>query len=125
MWTSITRSKGPSLRPEHGLSEVLAGDDAAGIAQQGFKQRELDAGQIEWNAIQRHFAGSRVEPEITDDDYAAGSIRSRGPAKNCSDTCDQFAGVKRLGQVVIRADLETENTINVFTARGEDEHRDG
>jgi hypothetical protein len=45
-----------------------------------------------------------------------------GAAKNCAYASDQLARIERLRQIVVRADFQSYNAVNIFTARGQQQH---
>src|ERR1700760_950122 len=115
--------EGSELTAEHGFGKLFARDDTPCIPQEHLQQTELDASEINRNAVHPYFARGRIKLDLTDDDGVAGGRRARSAAQDGTDARDQFTRVEGLGQVVVRADFEPENTIDVFAARGKDEHR--
>ncbi len=47
-----------------------------------------------------------------------------GTPQNSLDARRQFARVERLGKIIVGAQLQTDNAIHVFAARGQHQHRD-
>src|SRR4051794_617643 len=43
--------------------------------------------------------------------------------QNCANPGNQFAGIEGFGQITVGPDLESEDTIDVFSAGGQDQHR--
>src|SRR2546425_816163 len=74
-----------------------------------------------------HHEPMRIEIERPDGDYrfivAAGA--ARGATEKDTDPSDQLAHRKRLAQVVVGAELEAEDAVELFVARGEEDDRDG
>src|SRR6202041_2069692 len=104
--------EGTELAAEHVFCELLASHDVAGITQEHLQQTEFDASEINLNAVHPYFARGRIELDLTDDDGVACGRRARSSAKDGTDARNQFARVKGLGQVVVRANFEPQNTID-------------
>jgi len=49
---------------------------------------------------------------------------STSPAQDGADACDDFAGRKRFGHIIIAAEFETEDAVEFAIAGGEEKHRD-
>ncbi len=54
-------------------------------------------------------------------------MRSGGEAnatpQDCANPGYQFAGIKGPGKIIVRPDLQSEDTVDVFAAGGQDQHR--
>jgi hypothetical protein len=82
---------------------------------------ELGAGQIERASIATNLPGSRVKLQFSDDELSGARPPFCSP-ENSPDTGDQFARIARLGQIVIGAELQTQNTIQVLRPRRQHDH---
>src|ERR1700751_1372673 len=116
--------EGAELAAEHSFGELFARDDASCITQEHLQQTELDASEVNLNAVHPYFARGRIELDLTDDDGVAGGRRARGSAQDGTDARDHFTRVEGLGQVVVRADFEAKDAVDVFAAGSEDQDRD-
>ena len=110
------------------LGDLFAGDHAAGMAQQQFQNIELDGGEIDRLASAGDGASAKRHADIADDQHlivlgcARGGRRLAGAAKDGADSGDQFAGIERLGQVVVGADFQAEDAVNGLASGGKQKH---
>src|SRR5216683_6102601 len=71
-------------------------------------------------------AGCRVKFHIADADnvwYLRFAAFCLGAAKDGADAGHQFAWVEGLGEIVVRSDLEPDNTVNVLAPRRQQQNR--
>ena len=118
---------GPGLAGEVGAPDVLqqrvAGQDHTGVPGQGGEKVELAGAQAEIPAGDGRFAPAGIDPERADLDRPPAAGRSVGPAQDCLDPGDERARVEGLGDVVVRAELQADDRVDVVVARGQ--HQDG
>ncbi len=117
------------MTPEEGLAELLPCEHHAGARRECGEQVELDPGQLEPRVPTDRFAGFGIDPEIQElaptipgRNRASGDGQGR-PTKDCSNAGDQLARLERLGDVVVRADLETGDPVDELVAGSQ--HDDG
>src|SRR6266545_2399301 len=109
------------------LQELIAGEDAARMGrkrgQQGvFEYRKRDDG-----SVQRDLVARVVDHEIAKalrrrDVGHGGWVDLAWPAQNRADTCDQFARREGLGEVIVRAHLQADDSIDLLGLGGEHDH---
>ena len=105
---------------EHPLADVLARDDTPGCREQHVQQIEFDRRELDGAAsfMTVRVAGSSVtSPTVTARLLVL--LARLDAAENGVNARCQLARVERLGQVVIGADLQADNAIDVFAAGGE------
>jgi hypothetical protein len=117
--------EGPELPAEDALSKLLACEDPSGSAQENLQQRKLHASQIHWCVVQPNFARCGIEVEIACNQWPCGYGNLGGPAQNGANSGKKLARVEWLGQVVVRSDLKPKDPFDIFSARGQDQHRNG
>ncbi len=66
----------------------------------------------------------QIEGDVADADGLGGLGRSLGPAQDRPDAGDQLARTERLGEVVVGAQLEPEELVQLVVPRGEHHDRD-
>src|SRR5437867_325468 len=73
-----------------------------------------------------HFASARVDEQIAVLERRAFRLFAfgRGAAEDGLDPGDELARVERLRHVVVRADLEPDDLVDVFVTRGQHQDRD-
>ena len=109
--------------PEPGEDRV-ARHDAAPAAQQEPQQVELLLRQVHALAVQPDFEARAVDDQrAVVKDLFVGAVERGGPAQLCVDPREQLPHGERLGDVVIRSDLEPEQLISLFDARRQHDDR--
>ena len=106
------------------LQDLLAAEDEAAVFGEGEEKVKFLRAQADGPGRKAHFPSGGVDEQVTDVDWFS-RIRSLSFAapQNRFDARNKFAWVERLGQVIIRAELEAEDLINIFVAGGE--HQNG
>jgi Spy/CpxP family protein refolding chaperone len=115
--------KGPKLPPEDAFGELFPREDSPGGAQQGLQQRKLHAGQIQQRVVQPNFTRYGIEAEIACYQRDRRGCNLGGAAQNGANPCNELAWVEWLGQVVVRSDLQTQDSLDIFSPGGQDQHR--
>src|SRR5437879_1319493 len=111
------------------LGELGSREHAVGGGQQHGQQAVFGAAQGDRLARSvDEVAGRRVEPPAVEHEaaHAVGARltgRMGGPAQHRLDAAEQLARIERLGDVVVGAELESDNAVHILAARGE--HDDG
>ena len=110
---------------EHALGQRLARLHLADRAHQHFEQPQLRAGEPHRLAGQRDFERRRIEPQRPDAHRMRRrvGIARRETPQHGAHARDQLARIERLRQVVVGAQLETDDAIDVGAVRGEHDHR--
>src|ERR1700730_13886218 len=91
------------------------------------KQIELDRGQLDRLSVLSNDSRGRIKLNIPDPHHVGNLIVKSFSAlfshlsatQYCADSGDQFAGIKRLGKIIVGADFEAYNSVHIFTARRE------
>ncbi len=115
--------EGSQLAAENALCELFACKHTSRSAQQCLQQLELNAGKIKRFAVYPNLARCGIEPEVTDNHGDCRSSRLSSPAQNRADSGKELAWVEWLGNVVVCSNLQAENSVDIFSARGQDQHR--
>src|ERR1039458_9045163 len=107
------------------LHEGVAGEDAAGGAHQHFENIEFEGGEFDAFAVGDHFAGAGVERDAVAFN-AVGGRRGTGlvAAQDGANAGGEFAGVEGLGQIIVGAEFQADDAVDILAAGGEHEHRD-
>jgi hypothetical protein len=106
------------------LHDLLAAEDPLGIARQEVEEPELGRSQRDHVAVDAHLVPSRVELEPADAFDRASAFAVELPAaQDRADAPDQLGHRERLRDVVVRADLQPDDTVHLRSFRGE--HHDG
>ncbi|MGA6960947.1 MAG: hypothetical protein WCC67_07265 [Candidatus Acidiferrales bacterium] len=119
--------RGNEFAAENGLDQIIAADDNSWSSQEESKEIEFDRGQIEVAVLAPNGARAGIQFNITEDDWfwsgrAGSGNRGIAAPQDGLNTGGQFAGIKRLHQVIVRADFETVNAIGLFAASREHDH---
>src|SRR4051812_24826971 len=101
---------------------MLTCKDVSCITQESLQQCELHAGQVDRHVVQPDFTRSRLEAEIAHDQCGNRTCGSDGTAQDGANTSDKLARVEWLGNVVVSADLQAQDSLDVLSARGQDQH---
>src|SRR5580692_11785729 len=97
------------------------------------QQIEFDRGQLHRLAILANNSSGGIKLNITDPDDFWDLILARsfcvffrglGSTQNGSDAGHQFAGIERLGEIVVGANFEAYDSVHILTACGEQKDRD-
>ena len=93
--SSVLVGAEPVLVP-HARHELLAGDDAAGVARQLGEEIELLARERELAPVHLRPARGEVDHEVAEDDRARRRLRRRDPAQDGADARDTSAPLNGL-----------------------------
>jgi hypothetical protein len=115
--------EGPKLPAENALGELLACKSPSGSAQKSIEQRELHACQIQWRIVQPNLSRRRIETQIANNQWDSRGGNLGRPAQNGPDSRNEFARVEWLWQVIIRSDLQAKDSLDIFSTRGQNQHR--
>ena len=98
-----------------------------GVGRQVREQIELGVGEHDVAVRAGHPALRGVDDEVAEDQAPVGGLvvaaQLPGPAQMGADPGEQLAGAERLGDVVVGADLETEDDVDLVVLGAEDDHR--
>src|SRR5882672_1119007 len=119
----VDRAVEARQRPaERLLGDLVLADHAAGVAHQHFEHVELDARQVDLAAAPQR--SSLLGPERERADFQRPAVRRRlRPAQDRAQARDQLARRAGLRHVVVGAELEPDDAVDVVAARGEHDHR--
>jgi hypothetical protein len=95
----------------------------AGIAGQRCQEVELAWPQVEAASPDIRLSPPRIDAQLADLDGPDAAGSPIGPAQDGLDPCHQLARVERLDDVVVGADFEADDAIDLVAPRGE--HDDG
>ncbi len=106
------------------LEQLLARQDAAARLRQGEEQVKFLGAEVEGTLAEADFAAGGVNHQVREADRRGARFHAPFAApQNRFDARNQFARVEGLGQVIVRAEFEAEDLVNVLVAGGE--HEDG
>src|SRR4029079_4700153 len=98
--------------------EVLA-EHPSGARQEQLEQRPLPNGEIDRNTVGGDALGLDIDRQCTDHDRARGH---RGSPQQRSDASFEFGQRKRLGQIVVGAEIESAHAVLDRVARRQDQN---
>src|SRR5258706_15202202 len=111
------------------VRELAARLDVAGVADQRLQHEELGDGEIDEGALPADDEALHVELQRADALHFVGFARrlgaAGGAAEEHADARDQLAHGERLAKVVVAAELQAEDAVELFVARGEKEDGNG
>jgi hypothetical protein len=112
----------PVLVPD-AAHQVLAADDAAGVARELGEQVELLAAELDLLPADADPARGQVDVEVVHRDRRR-LLGPGGPAQHGADARDHLRGAERLDDVVVGAELEADDAVGLGPAGGDHDHRD-
>ena len=104
------------------MSEILALEDHTRRRKEKFEEIKFDGGEVEFVVVAANHAGSGAEFEISDAHELFTRRRGTtglgfiGAPEDSVNARGEFAGIERFWKVVVGADFEAENAVDVFTA---------
>lgn len=106
------------------LQDLFAAEDESAVFGEGKEKVKFLGAQAYSRGREAHFPSGGVDQQVADVDRF-GRIRSLSFAapQDRFDACNEFARVEWLGQVIIRAEFEAQDLVNIFIAGGE--HQNG
>ena len=114
------------LAAQRFLRQFFASDNFSGRVQQRFQQCKLNVGQLDPLPILRHRPGRGIQLQPIHPQqrrfacgFAAGAAPQDRPYPG-----QQLARIERLGQVVVRTDLQPHNAVDVVAASSQQKHVD-
>jgi hypothetical protein len=117
------------LVAEDALAEFIAGNHLAGQLGESGHEFKFDGGERDGAAVVAHEAGTSIHFEIAENGEIgrrrSGGIRrcGRSATQDGVDARGEFTGIEGLGEVVIGADFEADDAVDVVAVGGE--HDDG
>jgi hypothetical protein len=112
--------------PPDALEQLVARQHDPAVVEELPEEVELLRSQLDLVVSDEHLATTRVDEEIAVADLVAlvdAAIRRR-PPEHALDARDELTRIERLRQVVVRADLEPDDLVDVLVARREHQDRD-
>ena len=103
------------------FDQLGAADHLALVVEQVGQELVFLRRQLDRLAVQRDAARSGVQPHIARSQFARGIARS--PTDQRAQASDQFLGLERLGEIIVRACVQPRHLVRPAVARGE--HEDG
>jgi len=103
--------------------DALAVDYCARVTRQHGEEIELLGGQVHFVALDGHAMGSQVDPHRTG--YELVGCLGSCTAASCdrANPRDELAKAEWLHEVVVRSELETDDTVDLLTEGGNDDDR--
>ena len=119
------RVAGERVAPD-ALEQLVARQHEPAVVEQLPEQVELLRRELDLLAVDLHLAPAGVDLELAVGYLARLQLAALGDAaaQDRLDARDELARVERLRQVVVGADLEPDDLVHVFVARGEHQDRD-
>lgn len=115
--------EGVELGAAQRLHEVVVGEHATRGAREHGEELELELRERQRAVSEAGVAGTKVQQQRTDAELLAlGGHRLRAP-QHRTDAREQLARVEGLAEIVIGAELEPDDAVDVVSPRGEHEDR--
>ena len=98
---------------------------AASLAQEHFQQVEFYRSQVDGLTVATHATRRRIKFNLADaHNVRRGRARfvTTGPPQNGSNARHQLPRVERFRQIIVGADLQTNDAVNILAARSEQKH---
>ena len=117
------------LAPGNQPEQPVAPDHLVGVADEGLQQLKLGGGQVDCFAARRKQRPlGQIEAPASKAHHrrhGGGPFRAElGAPQHAAHAGEQLARMKRLGDIVIRADLKTDSAVDRVSLAREDHHRD-
>lgn len=98
--------------PEHFLDQLHAVIHTAGMAGKRGEQLELGSRQIDFLALDQDLVARDIDDQIAEVEYLDGGLVGlMGTAEQSANAGDELARRERLNQIVVGAELKTDNTV--------------
>ena len=116
---------GHELAAERLLGQRLARDDLAGRAHQQLEHAEFRAGQRHGCAGDAHLVHAGVQGDRSDLETSCDAPRRAAAraAQYRANARHQLARIERLAEIVVGAELQADDAVDVVAARGQHQHR--
>src|SRR5262245_35657591 len=114
--------KGIVIDPPYVLRDHRAAENLVAAAKQKLQERKFLRRQVDPLIAPAHLAGYRVEPQICNR-QDGGRSGSSAPQQSAHSR-QQFLERKRLGQIIIRAEIQTRNFVSDRYPSRQQKHRD-
>ena len=123
MWTSTARSS-PTGDSSHSAERIAWRENALpGMPREVQQDAVLGGGEVQRLPEQLHLPRERVDLEVADLDAGLLGGPAFDAAQDRLDAAHELARGERLGDVVVGAELEAEDAVDLVAARGQ--HDDG
>ena len=99
--------------------DLLARYDPPRGTDQQFENVKLQRREIDHPSFRPHLAGLHIDLKVAKgfDGLVGAAFQPARPPQHCSNPCQQFIGIERLRQIIIRAGIQTQNPILPMYAR--------
>ncbi|MFZ0583291.1 MAG: hypothetical protein WAN72_25850 [Candidatus Acidiferrales bacterium] len=119
--------KGYEFAAEDGLDHIVARDDVPGSFEEKGEQIKFDRGEFDLAVFAVHGASPFVQLDIAENDRFRNGGRRIGRGKSATpenrlNAGGEFARIKGLHQVVVGADFEAVDAIDIVAAGSEHDH---
>jgi hypothetical protein len=118
--------EGIEFAAENAPGKLSARDHGTSAIEKELEEIEFERGKRDACARAANLAGSGIEFDITDAEQRNGGRRldAAMAAKDGANAGGQLPGIERLGHVIVRAKLEAEDAVHIFSTGGEHDDRD-
>ena len=114
------------LPAEHGIHQPLPCHHAPGLAQQNFEQIEFHRSKFNRVPRAQHISRCRIEFDVANSEHlrhhVSCSHRLRA-AQDRPDSSHQFARVEWLRKIIVGADFQSNNAVDILAARRQQQYR--
>ena len=109
------------------LKNLLAAEDESAVFGEGEEQIEFLCAQAQRGRIDSDLPSGWVNRQVAESNRGGvfAPVDAIPAPQNRFDARNEFARVEWLGQVIVRAEFETEDLVDIFVAGGEHENRGG
>ncbi len=107
----------------HVLEQGVARQDDAGVAREGGEQVELSGAELEPALANGGLTPAGIDTKVADGDRPAALGRHVGPTQDRLHPRHEGPRIERLGHVVVRAKLQTDDRVDVLRPCGQHEYR--
>jgi hypothetical protein len=119
--------KGRELAAKSRLCQLVACDYPAGILEQNFQKSEFDRREFHCIAQNRQRAVAGIHLDFPDYDVLGARVvlilRHVGAAQDRTHAGDEFTGIKWFRQVIVSAEFQSQDPVDIFSASGEQKYR--
>ena len=113
----------PASAP-HLLQETLLGDHRSAVRREGREEVELLRGELDLAPVDSHAPSPRVDLDVPDADDPRLRLAPAGAPSHRPDPGHELAHAERLHDVVVRAELEPDDAVDLLSLGGDHDDRD-
>ena len=110
--------------PAHRVQQLRAREHAAGLPRHRGEQLKFRLCQVDADAAEPRIHPRHIELDVgADSNHVGRGVEALGTAQHGAHSRDQLLRAERLGQVIVRAQLEPDQLVRLLGARGEHDDR--